>query len=72
MKKTQQTNLFDAVAYPDDGEVEFCGHRFACKGLESFEAKDDVLVAIAPMDVQLVPPEDGELTGVVRAWFINS
>ena len=67
MKKTQQTNLFDAVAYPDDEEVEFCAHRFACKGLESFEAKDDVLVAIAPVDVQLVPPEDGALTGVVRA-----
>ena len=54
MKKTQQTNLFDAVAYPDDEEVEFCGHRFACKGLEAFETKDDVLVAIAPVDVKLV------------------
>ena len=67
MKKTQQTNLFDAVAYPDDGEVEILGHRFACKGLESFETKDDVLVAIAPVDVQLIPPEESELTGVVRA-----
>ena len=67
MKKTKQTNLFDAVAYPDDEEVEFCGHRFSCKGLEAFETKDDVLVAIAPVDVQLVPPEDTELTGVVKA-----
>jgi len=67
MKKTKQTNLFDAVAYPDDEEVEFCGHRFACKGLEAFETKDDVLVAIAPVDVKLVPPEDTELTGVVKA-----
>ncbi len=67
MKKTKQTNLFDAVAYPDDEEVEFCGHRFSCKGLEAFETKDDVLVAIAPMDVKLVPPEDTELTGVVKA-----
>ena len=67
MKKTQQTNLFDAVAYPDDEEVEILGHRFACKGLEAFETKDDVLVAIAPVDVQLIPPEESELTGVVRA-----
>ncbi len=67
MKKTQQTNLFDAVAYPDDGEVEILDHRFACKGLESFETKGDVLVAIAPADVQLIPPQESELTGVVRA-----
>ncbi len=67
MKKTQQTNLFDAVAYPDDGEVEILDHRFACNGLESFETKDDVLVAIAPADVQLIPPQESELNGVVRA-----
>ena len=67
MKKTQQTNFFDAVAYPDDEEVEILGHRFACKGLEAFESKDDVLVAIAPVDVKLIPPEESELTGVVRA-----
>ena len=67
MKKTQQTNIFDAVAYPDDGEVEFLETRFACASLEGFETKDDVLVAIAPADVKLVPPEESELTGVVRA-----
>ncbi|HWQ96585.1 MAG TPA: ABC transporter ATP-binding protein [Clostridia bacterium] len=67
MKKTQQTNFFDAVAYPDDNEVEFLGTRFACAGLEGFETRDDVLVAIAPADVRLVPPEQSELTGVVRA-----
>ncbi|NLI54126.1 MAG: ABC transporter ATP-binding protein [Clostridiales bacterium] len=67
MKKTKQTNLFDAVAYPDDGEVEFCSQRFACAGLDAFETKDDVLVAIAPADVLLVPPEESVLTGVVRA-----
>ena len=67
MKKTQQTNLFDAVAYPDDEEVEFIDHRFPCKGLEAFETKDDVLVAIAPADVQLVPPQDSDFTGVVKA-----
>jgi len=67
MKKTQQTNLFDAVAYPDDEEVEFIGHRFPCKGLEKFESKDDVLVAIAPADVRLIPPQDAEVTGGVKA-----
>ena len=67
MKKTQQTNLFDALAYPDDEEVEFCGHRFTCKGLEGFETKDDVLVAIVPGDVQLIAPQDSEVTGFVKA-----
>lgn len=67
MKKTQQTNLFDALAYPDDEEVEFCGHRFACKGLEGFETKDDVLVAIVPGDVRLIAPQDSEVTGFVKA-----
>ena len=67
MKKTQQTNLFDALAYPDDEEVEFCGHRFACKGLEGFETKDDVLVAIVPGDVQLIAPQDSDVTGFVKA-----
>ncbi len=67
MKKTQQTNLFDALAYPDDEEVEFCGHRFACKGLDGFETKDDVLVAIVPGDVQLIAPQDSEVTGFVKA-----
>jgi spermidine/putrescine transport system ATP-binding protein len=67
MKKTQQTNLFDALAYPDDEEVEFCGHRFACKGLEGFETKDDVLVAIVPGDVLLIAPQDSDVTGFVKA-----
>ncbi len=67
MKKTQQTNLFDALAYPDDEEVEFCGHRFACKGLEGFETKDDVLVAIVPGDVHLIAPQDSDVTGFVKA-----
>jgi len=67
MKKTQQTNLFDALAYPDDEEVEFCGHRFACKGLEGFETKDDVLVAIVPGDVRLIAPQDSDVTGFVKA-----
>ncbi|HWP21416.1 MAG TPA: polyamine ABC transporter ATP-binding protein [Candidatus Cryosericum sp.] len=67
MKKTKQTNLFDALAYPDDEEVEFCGHRFACKDLEGFETKDDVLVAIVPGDVRLIAPQDSDVTGFVKA-----
>jgi len=67
MEKTQQTNLFDAVAYPDDGEVEFCGKRFACGGLDGFEAKDAVLAAVAPADVRLTAPQESELTGFVKA-----
>jgi len=67
MQKTRQTNLFDAVAYPDDGEIELFGRRFACDGLDGFETRDDVLAAIAPADVALVPPQDAELSGAVKA-----
>jgi len=67
MKKTKQTNLFDGVAYPDDGEVEFCDHRFACEKLEGFETREEVLVAIAPARVKLIAPQDAELTGFVKA-----
>jgi len=67
MKKTKQTNLFDGTAYPDDGEVEFCGRRFRCEGLEGFEQRAEVLVAVAPADVRLIAPQDAELTGFVKA-----
>ena len=67
MKKTRQTNLFDGVAYPDDGEVEFDGHRFACPAVSAFESKQEVLVRIRPADVKLVAPQEAEISGFVKA-----
>lgn len=67
MKKTKQTNLFDGVMHPGDGEVEFSGKCFGCKAAEKFESGDEVLIRIAPSDVVLTAPQDAELTGFVRS-----
>lgn len=67
MKKTRQTNLFDGVAYPDDGEVEFDGHRFPCPAAAQYESREEVLVRIRPADVRLVAPQDAEISGFVKA-----
>ena len=67
MKKTRQTNLFDGVAHPDDSEVAFDGCTFACPAAAGFEAKQEVLVRIAPADVQLTAPQDAPITGFVKA-----
>ncbi len=67
MKKTRSMNIFDAIVYPDDGEVEFCEHRFACDMPEGYETKDEALVTFAPADVKLVAPQDGDFTGFVKA-----
>ncbi len=67
MKKTRQTNILDAIAYPDDGEVEIGGARFACGGLEQFETKAEVLAQIRPADVRLTTPQDGTTTAFVKS-----
>ncbi|MEG1524185.1 MAG: ABC transporter ATP-binding protein [Clostridia bacterium] len=66
MKKTRQTNIFDGEAFPEDGEVAFDDARFGCDGLEGFETRDEVLVSILPMDVELVAPQDATITGFVK------
>ena len=67
MKKTRSMNIFDAVAYPDEDLVTFSGHDFACRLGEGFAHKEEVLVQIRPADVELIAPQDAELTGFVKA-----
>ena len=67
MKKTRSMNIFDAVAYPEDGFVTFGGHDFACALGEGFASREPVLVQIQPADVELIAPQDAELTGFVKA-----
>ena len=67
MKKTRSMNIFDAVAYPEDGFVTFGGHDFACALGEGFARSEPVLVQIQPADVELIAPQDAELTGFVKA-----
>ena len=67
MKKTRSMNIFDAVAYPEDGFVTFGGHDFPCALGEGFASREPVLVQIQPADVELIAPQDAELTGFVKA-----
>ena len=67
MKKTRSMNIFDAVAYPDEDLVTFSGHDFACRLGEGFAHREEVLVQIRPADVELIAPQDAELTGFVKA-----
>ncbi len=67
MKKTRSMNIFDAVAYPDEDLVTFSGHDFACQLGEGFAHREEVLVQIRPADVELIAPQDAELTGFVKA-----
>ena len=67
MKKTRSMNIFDAVAHPEDGFVTFGGHDFACALGEGFARSEPVLVQIQPADVELIAPQDAELTGFVKA-----
>ena len=67
MKKTRSMNIFDAVAHPEDGLVTFGGHDFACALGEGFARSEPVLVQIQPADVELIAPQDAELTGFVKA-----
>ncbi len=67
MKKTRSMNIFDGVAYPDDGAVEIDGIAFACALPEGAESKGEVLATIRPEDVELVAPQDARLTGHVKS-----
>ena len=67
MKKTRSMNIFDAVAHPEDGLVTFGGHDFPCALGEGFARSEPVLVQIQPADVELIAPQDAELTGFVKA-----
>ena len=66
MKKTRSMNIFDAIAYPNENLVTFSDHDFACRFEGEFEHKEEVLVQIRPVDVELVAPQDAELTGFVK------
>ena len=68
MRKTRQMNIFDGIAYPEDGEVSFNDYSFACPAAEAFDNRQEVLVHIAPKDILLVSPdaENVMVTGFVR------
>ncbi|MDR3767151.1 MAG: ABC transporter ATP-binding protein [Butyricicoccus sp.] len=60
-----ESNIVDGLM-PDDREVEFCGHLFACVD-GGFGHNASVDVVIRPEDIRLVYPGDGQLQGVVES-----
>ena len=60
-----ESNILDGILHADY-DVSFSGHRFTCvdRGFETNEAVD---VVIRPEDVEIVSPEEGMLTGIVRS-----
>ena len=62
-------NIFDGIAYPDDRLVTIDETDFPAEIPASFNEKDELLVEIAPKDVQLLAPQDEgtQVTGFVKA-----
>ncbi len=60
-----ESNILDGIMH-EDYLVEFFGRKFRC--LDSgFAAKEPVDVVIRPEDIDIVPPEKGDLTGRVTS-----
>lgn len=58
-----ESNIIDGVML-EDKVVQLYGHKFPC--LDSGFAKNEAVdVVIRPEDIDIVPPEQGQLTGVV-------
>ena len=58
-----ESNILDGVML-DDFKVKFVGHVFECVD-KGFQKNEPVDVVIRPEDVDIVPLEQGQLTGVV-------
>ncbi len=59
-----ESNILDG-RMPEDYYVEFAGARFHC--VDSGFAPDELVqVVVRPEDVQVVPPEEGAITGIVK------
>lgn len=60
-----ESNILDGTT-PEDFLVEFSGRRFRCLD-GGFKKNEAVDVVVRPEDVDVVPPEDGALCGVVTS-----
>ncbi len=64
-----ESNIFDGMM-PRDFLVEFAGQTFTCVDA-GFAPNELVQVVVRPEDVQVVPPVEGQLTGVVRTLIFK-
>ena len=67
MKKTRESNIFDAEVWPSEGMIYIDNVGFAANALEGYENKEIAMVEIAPEKVQIVNPQDAKLTGTIKS-----
>ncbi len=69
MKKKRSMKIFDGISYPYGRLVAIDETDFPAEIPASFNEKDELLVEIAPKDVQLLAPQDEgtQVTGFVKA-----
>ncbi|MFV0400998.1 MAG: spermidine/putrescine ABC transporter ATP-binding protein [Oscillospiraceae bacterium] len=60
-----ESNIIDGIML-EDYLVEFAGVEFECVD-KGFDDEEDVEVVIRPEDIKVVPPDDGQLVGVVES-----
>jgi len=60
-----ESNILSGVMN-EDYMVTFAGHRFRCVD-KGFAPGEEVDVVVRPEDLHLVPPEEGQLSGVVES-----
>jgi spermidine/putrescine transport system ATP-binding protein len=60
-----ESNIVDGIML-DDCLVEFCGRRFPCVD-RGYEKREPVDVVIRPEDIDIVPPDEGQLCGTVTS-----
>ena len=59
-----ESNIVDGIMY-EDFDVEFAGAEFVCVD-QGFEKEELVDVVIRPEDIEIVPVDDGKISGVVE------
>ena len=64
-----ESNIIDAI-FVEDKVVEILGAKFPCVDV-GFGKKVPVDVVIRPEDIDLVPPEEGTITGVVTSLIFK-
>ena len=59
-----ESNIVDGIMY-EDYDVEFAGAEFVCVD-KGFQREEQVKVVIRPEDIEVVPVDDGKISGVVE------
>ncbi len=59
-----ESNIIDGIMH-EDRSVSFCGKTFECLD-GGFEKDEPIEVVVRPEDIEVLPPEQGQLVGTVK------